>query len=50
MDLEIKVDGRLVTTNEFVQKIICNVLVGVLDSLRDVENWKEATFTLTKTL
>jgi hypothetical protein len=40
--LEIKVDGRTIKLNKFVQKIIWNILVGMLDSLREVDNWKEA--------
>jgi len=40
--LEIKVDGRTIQLNKFVQKIIWNILVGMLDSLREVDNWKEA--------
>jgi hypothetical protein len=42
VELEIKVDGRTIQLNKFVQKIIWNILVGMLDSLREVDNWKEA--------
>ncbi len=44
--VEIKVDGRAISVNRFVQKIIWNILVGMLDSLREVDNWKEVTISL----
>jgi hypothetical protein len=44
--IEIKVDRRLISMNEFVEKIIWNILVGMLDSLREVQNWKEVTIAL----
>lgn len=44
--VEMKVDGRTISMNRFVQKIIWNILVGILDSLREVDNWKEVTITL----
>ncbi len=47
--LEIKVDGRTIKLNKFVQKIIWNILVGMLDSLREVDNWKEAIITAKRT-
>jgi len=46
MKVEIKVDGRAISMNRFVQKIIWNILVGMLDSLREVDNWNEVTITL----
>jgi hypothetical protein len=47
--LEIKVDGRTIELNKFVQKIIWNILAGMLDSLREVDNWKEAIITAKRT-
>lgn len=44
--VEIKVDGRTISMNRFVQEIIWNILVGMLDSLREVDNWKEVTISL----
>ena len=44
--VEIKVDGKAISMNRFVQKIIWNILVGMLDSLREVDNWKEVTIAL----
>jgi hypothetical protein len=44
--IEMKVDGRAISMNRFVQKIIWNILVGMLDSLREVDNWKEVTIAL----
>jgi hypothetical protein len=46
MKIEIKVDGRAISMNRFVQKIIWNILVGMLDSLREVDNWKQVTIAL----
>jgi len=46
--VEIKVDGRNIPLNRFVQKIISNVVVGMVNSLRDVDNWKGATVTVKK--
>jgi hypothetical protein len=46
MKVEIKVDGRVISMNRFVHKIICNILVGMLDSLREVDNWNEVTIAL----
>ena len=44
--VEIKVDGKVISTNRFVQKIVWNILVGMLESLREVNNWKEVTIFL----
>ena len=41
--VEVKVDGRNMVLNRFVQKIVSNVTVGIVNSLRDVNDWKEAT-------
>lgn len=46
--IEIKVDGRNIPLNRFVQKIVSKVVVGMVDSLRDVDDWKGATVTVKK--
>ena len=40
--MELLVDGKDVPLNSFTQKIIGNVLAGVVESLKDVDpNWKK---------
>jgi hypothetical protein len=42
LDVELLVDGKDVPLNSFTQKIIGNVLAGVVESLKDVDpNWKK---------
>lgn len=44
--VEINVDGRNIPLNRFVQKIVSNIIIGMVSSLRDVNNWKGATITV----
>ncbi len=46
--IELRVDGKTIPMNRFVQKIVTNIVVGILSSLRNVDNWREATVTLKK--
>jgi hypothetical protein len=48
ISVEIKVDGRAVGMNRFVQRIVSNIFIGILNSLRDVDDWSEATLTVKK--
>jgi hypothetical protein len=44
--VEINVDGRNIPLNRFVQKIVSSIIIGMVSSLRDVNNWKGATITV----
>jgi len=44
--VEINVDGRSIPLNRFVQKIVSGIIIGMVSSLRDVNNWKGATVTV----
>jgi len=46
LTFELVVDGKKIETNEFVHKIIGNVLYGILKSLRLEESPREATFNM----
>jgi hypothetical protein len=42
MSLKLKVDGKEVPLNEFVEKILCGTIVGAVTSLRGIkEDWKK---------
>jgi len=44
--VEINVDGRSIPLNRFVQKIVSSIIIGMVSSLRDVNNWRGATVTV----
>jgi hypothetical protein len=46
LEIEINVDGKVMPMNKFVQEIFGNIFVGMLNSLRETENWKKVTLTL----
>lgn len=42
MSLKLKVDGKAISTNEFVEKILVSTITGAISSLHGVnENWKK---------
>jgi hypothetical protein len=47
-ELELQVDGINVEMNSFVKKITSNIIVGILSSLHDTDNWKNATITINR--
>ncbi|MBU1707283.1 hypothetical protein KKB28_05140 [bacterium] len=47
-ELILTINGKEVKTNEFVTKIITNVLTGVVESLKLDETPKEIVFTLSE--
>ncbi len=49
MGLKLKVDGKEIPLNEFVEKILNGVVVGAVSSLRGIrEDWKEIDMEITK--
>ena len=44
--VDINVDGRNIPLNRFVQKIVSSIIIGMVSSLRDVNNWRGATITV----
>lgn len=49
MVLKLKVDGRDIPLNEFVEKILNGVMVGAVTSLRGIrEDWKKIEVEITK--
>jgi hypothetical protein len=46
LEIEINVDGKVISMNKFVEDIFGNIIVGMLNSLRETENWKKVTLTL----
>jgi len=46
LEIEINVDGKVIPMNKFVQEIFGNIFVGMLNSLRETENWRKVTMTL----
>ncbi|MGQ9544049.1 MAG: hypothetical protein ACUVTM_08255 [Candidatus Bathyarchaeia archaeon] len=48
ISVEMKIDGREVRMNRFVQQIVSNIIIGILNSLHDVDDWHEATLTVKK--
>jgi hypothetical protein len=42
MSMKLRVDGKEVPLNEFVEKMLCGTIVGAVTSLRGIkENWKK---------
>ncbi len=45
-ELELKVDGKNIGMNSFVERITSNIILGILSSLHDTDDWKNATITI----
>jgi len=45
-ELEMKVDGKNIGMNSFVKNITSNIIVGILSSLHDTDDWKNASITI----
>lgn len=49
MVLKLKVDGKEIPLNEFVEKILNGMIVGAITSLRGIrEDWKKIEVEITK--
>ena len=48
MDVQIIIDGQELALNDFVKKITSNVASGIIDSLRDVPDWKNVVIKIEK--
>ncbi len=49
MVLKLKVDGKEIPLNEFVEKILNGMMVGAVTSLRGIkEDWKKIEVEITK--
>lgn len=49
LDVKLLVDGKEISMNEFVSKILSGTFVGAINSLRDVDgNWKKVKIEITK--
>jgi hypothetical protein len=49
MGLKLKVDGKEIPLNEFVEKILRGTVVGAVTSLRGIkEDWKKIEIEVTK--
>ncbi|MEM2981904.1 MAG: hypothetical protein QXH17_01915 [Candidatus Bathyarchaeia archaeon] len=48
ISVEMKVDGRALRMNRFVQRIVSNIFIGILNSLHEIDDWDEATITVKK--
>jgi len=49
LDVKLFVDGKEITLNEFVIKMLSGTLVGAVTSLRGIErDWKEINVKVTK--
>jgi len=45
-ELELKVDGKNIVMNSFVKRMTSNIILGILSSLHDTNDWKNATITI----
>jgi hypothetical protein len=45
-ELELKVDGKNIGMNSFVRRMTSNIIFGILGSLHDTDDWKNATITI----
>jgi len=45
-ELELKVDGKNIGMNSFVRRMTSNIIFGILSSLHDTDDWKNATITI----
>ncbi len=49
MELKLKVDGKYIPVNEFVEKILNGTIVGAVTSLRGIkEDWKRIEIEIEK--
>ena len=49
MGMKLKVDGKEIPLNEFVEKILNGMVVGAVGSLRGIrEDWKQIEIEITK--
>ncbi|MCW3996808.1 MAG: hypothetical protein NWE98_11760 [Candidatus Bathyarchaeota archaeon] len=49
MDLKLKVDGKEIPLNEFVEKILNGTITGAITSLRGIkEDWSKIEIEITK--
>ena len=49
MSLKLKVDGKEIPLNEFVEKIISGTLIGVVTSLKGIsDDWKKIEIEISK--
>jgi hypothetical protein len=49
LDARLLVDGKEVLLNDFVNRILCGMIVGAVTSLRDVnEDWRKIEIKITK--
>ena len=49
MGMKLKVDGKEIPLNEFVEKILNGMIVGAVTSLRGIrEDWKKIEIEVTK--
>ena len=47
-ELELQVDGKNIGMNSFVKKITSNIIVGILSSLHNTDDWKNASITINR--
>ncbi len=47
-ELELKVDGKNIGMNSFVKKMTSNIIVGILSSLHDTDDWKNASISINR--
>ena len=51
MDMTLKVDGKEVPLNEFVEKFMSGSITGAMESLKGInENWKKIEIEIKKTV
>jgi hypothetical protein len=49
LDVKLLVDGKEISLNEFVSKILSGTFVGAIGSLREIDgNWKRIKIEITK--
>ncbi len=48
MQVEIKIDGEKLPTNDFVKRMVGNSLEGMIESLHGVDGWSEAEVKILK--
>jgi hypothetical protein len=48
LNVDIKIDNQALELNDFVQKVIFNVISGLMESLRDVPEWQSIEIKLDK--
>jgi hypothetical protein len=49
LDVKLLVDGKEISLNEFVSKILSGTFVGAISSLREIDgNWKKVKIEITR--